>query len=267
MATVNDFLKYLYEMAPQKYAMPDDNTGLLCGSGQIKVTRVMVSLDITCPVIDEAHDLGVQLIISHHPIFFSLNRVNDESPQGKAALHLLNRNMSAICMHTNLDAAPGGLNDLLARKIGLLEPFVSPDKYGVPQISENGYPHGLIRTGLIDTPTPLPEFARAVKAALGTVGLRYLDCGVPAARVAVSSGSGGSTFECAVAAGCDTFITGDVKYHMYVDARTRGINLIDATHFATENIVVDLLLNRLQCNFPQVEFFAARSHKDFTTFI
>ncbi len=213
--------------------------GLLAGDSRRSVRCVLLSLDITLPVIREAEALGADLIVSHHPLFFSLKAANEQSSAGLRTLELLSRGIGAVCMHTNLDAAEGGVNDALAAALGLRDPVpFEPEHIG--------------RLGSLELELPLADFLPLVAAALHAPGLRYTAGEKPVYRVAVGGGSCGSMLEEAVLSGCDTFVTADVKYDVFLRARELGVNLIDAGHFSSENVVIPVLRDWLSGEFPDL---------------
>ena len=247
MATVSEIYHKLAEWAPLELQMDFDNAGFLLGHGDREVKRVLLALDITLPVIEEASALEAELIVSHHPlIFHPLKSLTAEGP-GNRALLLAEKGISAICMHTNLDIAPGGVNDVLIRLLGA-EPEGSLDSFGCG------------RYGLLPEPLSLPEFLLLCKDRLRGKGLRYVDGGKPVRRLAVLGGDGGDAWEDALRLNCDTLVTADVKYHVFLDAAQRGLNLIDADHFCTEQPVIPALAERLRQAFPPVDFRISQRH-------
>lgn len=240
MPTVGQIFACLQAKAPVETKMDFDNVGLLVGSPDWEVKRVLLSLDITGPVTEEAKKLGAQLVVSHHPLFFSLKNIGSLDPQGVKAMDMLTGRVAAICMHTNLDAADGGVNDALARKLGIQE--------AVPYEPEH-----ICRVGTLPEPVALPEFLKKTKAALGCNGIRYVDGGKSVCKVALCGGSGGSMLEETALTGCDTFVTSDIKYDVFLRAKELGLNLIDAGHFNTENVVIPVLRQWIQEAFPEVE--------------
>ena len=253
MTTVADILKYLETIAPKDLKMDWDNVGLLCGSRATAVTKVLVALDPFEHVCQEAADWGAELIVTHHPLIFqALKSVTDETSIGRGIMTLCKNGISAVNAHTNLDCAPRGVNDVLAETLGLTDIQVIP--YG-----EN--PCGLLRHGTVKEQS-LPEFLRHVKAALGCDGLRYVNCQKPVRRVAVGGGACADGLMDAIAAGCDTFVTADVKYNQFWDAKELGLNLIDAGHFATENPVIPALAARLAAKFPEIQVKISETHGD-----
>ena len=260
LKTVKDIYDFLCSVAPVEMKMDFDNVGFLVGCSESGVLRILVSLDITSDVISEALDVGAELIVSHHPLFFSLKSVTDADITGGKIVRLLSGGISAICMHTNLDAARGGTNDALAAAAGIAGQTGYADL-----LSEDGYlPDGSAfsygRVGFLKNPCPLAEYLVVLKNALNTHGLRYYDAGREAFKVAVVGGSGGSELHYAVECGCDTFVTADVKYDVFLDAKELGINLIDGDHFCTENLVTGGLAEKMRTAFPDVAVMTAKCH-------
>ena len=154
MPTVREIEQALFRLAPKEGAMDWDNVGQLLGDPEAEVRRVLVALDITEAVADEAIAENCQLIVSHHPVmnckWLPVQTVRQDTPQGHLLLKILRSGLSAICMHTNLDVAPGGVNDALAAALGLEDP------------GPLGDPEGLCRMGTLASPMPLQEFAKHV---------------------------------------------------------------------------------------------------------
>ncbi len=258
MICVNDIVTFLETLAPRNMAEDWDNVGLLCGSSAAPVTKILVALDPFSSVCQEAAQLGAELIVTHHPLIFSpLKSVTDASSVGQCFHTLLKNGISAINAHTNLDMAPGGVNDVLAQALGL-EDITVPYPLG---LDANGRAYGLLRTGTVAS-QPLDDFLSRVKERLGCPGLRYADGGKPVHRVAVGGGACGSEWLQAVQAGCDTFVTADVKYNQFWDAQQAGLTLIDAGHFYTENPVVAVLAQKLQAAFPEIPVSISKTHRD-----
>ena len=230
--TVRDIYLSIDSWAPFGTQLGFDNAGFLVGAYEQKVERVLVALDITREVVEEAVQAGAQLIVSHHPVIFQpVRSVTDQDPTGQILMDLIRAGISAVCAHTNLDAARGGVNDCLAQRLGL-------EGIGLLQqegTDAQGRPYGIGRTGQAGIQgLSVPDYAAMVKAALGAAGVRYVDAGIPVKRVAVGGGSCGSMLEDALRAGCDTFVTADVKYDQFLQAKAMGITLMDAGHFPTE---------------------------------
>lgn len=260
MAAVKDFFQFIDGIAPFAIQEGFDNAGFLAGRGDRTVEKVLVALDITEAVASEAAGWGAQLIVAHHPIIFQPTRsVTDESVVGRVLLALIENGIAAICAHTNLDAAQDGVNDCLARALGLTD---------VGQLHQEGEdaqgrPYGIGRTGTAHRPgLSAAEYAAFVKERLGSASVRFADGGRPVEKVAVGGGSCGSMLEDALAQGCDTFVTADLKYNQFLDAKALGLNLLDAGHFPTENVVCAPLAARLAQAFPQVEVRLSKVHRE-----
>ena len=257
MTTVADILKFMETIAPPHMAEGWDNCGLLCGRKEHPVKKILVALDPFSNVIDEAIALGADLIVTHHPLIFrdKLMAVNEDTETGRCVLKLIENGIAAINAHTNLDMAPGGVNDVLARTLGLVNiQIVDPvDNYG------------LLRKGTLEE-RPLESFLALVKERLGCKGLRYISSGKPVSTVAVGGGSCADFMQAALAAGCDTFVTADVKYNQFRTAHELGLNLIDAGHFHTENPVMPVVAEKLRAAFPGVEVIFSENHDDAMNF-
>ena len=259
MTTVADILAFVETLAPRYMQYEWDNTGLLCGSRSQEVKKVLVALDPFEEVCREAKEYGADLLLTHHPLIFDAPKaICDESDMGRAIMLLIQNGISAVNAHTNLDCAPGGINDTLAAILGLQNiEIVDPKGTDVP--------YGLLRIGNVPQ-QPLPAFLAHVKERLGCEGLRYADGGRPVSRVAVGGGSCGSNLPDAAKAGCDTFVTADVKYNQFNDAQAMGINLIDAGHFCTENPIVPVLAEKIAAAFPEIGVKISQTHTDCVKF-
>ena len=252
MTTVADILKYIETLAPRPMKMDWDNVGLLCGTKSAAVTKILVALDPFEAVCKEAADIGAELIVTHHPLIFQAPKaITDETSIGRCIMQLCRHGISAINAHTNLDQAPGGVNDVLAQKLGLENVQIIDPKDGV----------GLLRCGDV-TEQPLENFLASVKENLNCAGLRYVSSGKAVRKVAVGGGSCAGGMLEALNAGCDTFVTADIKYNQFWDAHDLGLNLIDAGHFQTENPVVAVLAGKIAAAFPEIEVKISEIHAD-----
>lgn len=260
MATVMEIYHYLDELAPFSLQMDFDNAGFLVGRGSRSVTKIMVALDITGEVVEEAAQEGAELVVSHHPlIFHPVRSVTDKDPTGRTILSLVERNIAAICAHTNLDVVAGGVNDALAVRLGLTQIEQLQQGGAAP----NGLPYGLGRVGILEgAPSDTSAFAAKVKHALSANGVRYVDAHRPVRQVAVGGGACADLLPQVKALGCDTFVTSDVKYNGFLDARDMGINLIDAGHFPTENVVCPVLAEWLERRFPETAVICSQRHHE-----
>ena len=262
MATVADILHCIETLAPRSMKESWDNVGLNCGHLDRQVTKILVALDPFAHVCQEAKDFGAQLLVTHHVLIFQPGFLTDADEQGRNALFLIENGIAHINAHTNLDVAPGGVNDCLAAKLGLSGVRVIHPS----GVDEAGREWGLLRCGYTEEQS-LASFLTFVKEALGCEGLRYVDGGKPVRKVAVGGGSCGSEMLEAVDAGCDTFVTSDIKYNQFWDAKDLGLNLIDAGHFYTENPVVFYLAAKIQAAFPEIAVKISETHCDCMKFL
>ena len=260
MAAVKEIYQLIDNFAPFETQMDFDNAGFLVGRGDSAVERVLVALDITKVVVEEAVRRGCQLIVAHHPVIFGgVKSVTDETVTGRVLLAMAENGLSAICAHTNLDAAEGGVGDCLAQRLGLTD-TVLLEQDGTDR---RGRAYGIGRIGQAHKAgVSCAEYAAYVKEKLGARSVRFEDAGIPVSRVAVGGGSCGSMMEQVRAAGCDTFVTADVKYDVFLSARAMGINLIDAGHYATENVVCPTLAKLIAQAFPRVEVLMSADHRE-----
>ncbi len=232
MPTIRDIYNILFDFAPAYMKMDWDNVGLVCGKFDTEVHRILVALDPMMDVFEEAKALSCELVVTHHPLIFqSIKQVNDESYDGRNLLYLIENGIASLNLHTNLDCCPGGVNDVLASQLGLS----GVEILNPVGTDEKGRPYGLVRMGEV-AEQPLAAFAAFVKRALSCPGVRFSDAGKP------------------------------VRNH-FEEAKYRGLNLIDAGHFETENPICGVLEGILREAFPEIPVFRARAHRDETQFL
>ncbi|MFV0353203.1 MAG: Nif3-like dinuclear metal center hexameric protein [Oscillospiraceae bacterium] len=242
MPKLNEVWDFIKQIAPAELAESWDNVGPLVRC-QNQSNSIMVCLDITKEVIEEAAQKECGILVSHHPVIFSPLKQMDET---MSAWHLVRHNISAVCAHTNLDAAIGGVNDVLAGILGLqdIEEFGSGGRIGnLPQAS-----------------TP-KQLAALCQKTLGSP-VRMADATHPVKRVAVVGGSGASFIQDALRAKADCLVTGDADHHDGLDALALGLTLIAAGHHATEQPVVPVLAQKLRQHFTQAQVLVATCSTD-----
>lgn len=251
MTTVADIMAFMETLAPHGLKMDWDNVGLNCGSRQSPVHRILVALDPFEHVCQEAVDREADLLVTHHPLIFRpWPMVTDDAAITRGLMKLVRHGISHFCAHTNLDCAEGGVNDVLAAVLGLKQVTTVPNDA-----------HGMLRCGEVEE-QELSVFLDFVKKTLQCDGLRYCNGGKKVHKVAVGGGGcSGGLFD-AICAGCDTFVTSDIKYNEFWDAYEQGLNLIDAGHFNTENPVVSVLAEKIAVQFPEIEVIISKTHSD-----
>ena len=232
MAVVGDIYKALDSFCPFEVHEPWDNVGLLVGEKESEVRRAAVVLDITPDAVKKAHEAGAQLIVSHHPVIFHpIKNLGAHDP-----VYLLAKyGMNALCAHTNLDCADGGVNDVLAQCLGL---------ENVRKIPSPSADTMLLRAGELKDALSPKNFAELVSQRL-CCHVRYCDGGRSIKRVALCGGAGGEFFSDALTFGCEALVSGDVSHHEFLGAAACGVTLVAAGHFETENPIVKTLFEYL----------------------
>lgn len=225
--------------------MDFDNTGILVGDRNREVSCALLALDCTPAVVEQAKQLGAQLIVTHHPVIFHpLKRVNEDA----VVYQLIRSDIAVISAHTNLDIAQGGVNDALASAIGLR------DCRGLELLNEQTGAW-LGRIGTLPEPLFPEAFAAHVKSCLNAASVKFAAAPRAIHTVALCSGSGADCLDAAISAGADALLTSEVKQHEYLAAAAAGISIFDAGHFDTEDIVIEPLRDYLAKEIPDVHFF------------
>ena len=258
MLRVKDIIKLLEEKFPTSLAYDWDNVGLQIGDIMGEVKKIMVALDVTTPVVDEAIRKGVDLIIAHHPFIFSpLKSIDLKTPQGKNIQKLLKNDITVYTIHTNYDVAPGGMNDVLAKAIGLenVLPFAMIDDV-----------HGLGRVGKLKQSIEVSELIQLMQKTFALNGMNYTTGDHLVETVAVIGGSGGKYIHEARAVGADVLITGDITYHTAIDAKEIGLILLDIGHYA-EIMMQDAVCDLLKAAFEKVDIGKSSAKNPISTYI
>ena len=243
-------------LAPRRLAEEWDNPGLLVGDPAAEVKKIFVCLDVLDKNILRAIELDARLIVTHHPLIFrAIKNVRFDLPLGKKLERLIKNNLAVFAAHTNLDIASGGVNDILAKKIGLVD---------VKMFGDEEFSMG--RIGNLEVPMTAEEFARHVKKSLNADNVRLIDAGsFLIGKVGVCGGAGADFIQKAKFFGAQAFVTGDVKYHEAQAAVENEIHVVDAGHFATEFPIVHELTIYLRDELKNfaVEIFEDTDSKDF----
>lgn len=236
MSTVKDIYSFLDKIAPFSSSAPWDNTGLLVGDKNKEVKKVILSLDITSDVIDEAIKNNVDLVITHHPLIFEgVKSVTADTLLYKAVAS----GISFIASHTCLDIAKDGVNDCLANAVGIKNIY---------SVEEDAF----LKIGEIEEQTE-DEFVSLLKEKLNC-NVLFNSTGKKIKKVAFCSGSGGDLFSLAKECGADALLTGETKYHEFLDASFNNISIFSCGHFETEIVVIDTLKEKLEKEFKNIEF-------------
>lgn len=252
--TVQDIYNVLDAYAPFSLQESYDKSGLLAGDPQQPVKRILLTLDITVPVIKEAAARRADLVISHHPVIWDpLRTVTPAHP----VWHLVRHNIAAICSHTCMDIAEGGLNDYIGN---LMAKSFLPAKEWQPLVQLPGS-RTLGRVAALAEAWEAEDLAERLKEVFHCHSLRYYE-GEKAQeirKIAWCSGSGGDLIPDAIAAGADALITGDCKHSVWADAQNRGFTLFDCGHFETEVPVVKLFADIIGKAAPEIELLISEA--------
>ncbi|MGP4116992.1 Nif3-like dinuclear metal center hexameric protein [Levilactobacillus zymae] len=217
------------QFAPKSWAEPWDVPGLQLGDLDASVHKILVTLDVRPETVQEAIDVGADFIFAHHPAMFHPAKTLDLSvPQNQMYATILAHHITVYAAHTNLDSAPGGMNDWLAAALGLqnCEGLVPSNGQGATPAVTMG------RVGELAQPTTVRAFAEHCKTVFGLTGLRLISHtpAAPVQRVAVLGGSGSEFYPAALQHHADVYVTGDVSYHPAHDMLAAGLSVIDPGH-------------------------------------
>ncbi|MBR5561676.1 MAG: Nif3-like dinuclear metal center hexameric protein [Clostridia bacterium] len=243
--TVKNIYDFIDSIAPFEKQCEWDNSGLLIGEPCREISKIGIVLDITSDAVKYAAERGIELIISHHPVIF---RPVKTFLEGDISYMLARNGISAICAHTSLDCANGGVNDALAEILGFKNPI---------PLTDSGET-AMIRKVVIEE-TEADALAMLIADRLST-GVQLADCGKTIDTVALCGGGGGDFIHAVAESGCDAYITGEAKHHEFLAAKELGVTLIAAGHFETENPVVAVLADKIRNNFNcEVEIIPQKS--------
>ncbi len=238
---IQNFIDILNDMAPFSHAAEWDNVGLMIGNPEQRVSGILLGLDPTIDLLDQAIKQGHNTILTHHPlIFHPLKTIRPDYPPGSLIKKGLADDLSILACHTNLDVVPGGVSDVLARKLGLENP--------VPlQLTDREELIGYGRVGTLPGPVAGTDFLDRLHEIFRLPVLPV--AGQPPetiSKVAVCGGSGSELAETAFKAGADIYITAEIKHSTARWAEACNFCIVDGSHFATENVVIKPLAARLK---------------------
>lgn len=240
-ATVQDIAGLVEAFAPCSLAANWDNVGLQIGGRDWPVHRVRVALDAARTVIDAAINDRADMLVTHHPLFFRpIKTLDFSTPLGRILEKAFHHRLAIYSAHTNLDRVTGGVNDTLARRLGL-ENALPVDSESV---DEDG---GFFRIGILAPPRNLSDYAKCLKERLGLPHLRFAgDAKTSIRKVALCAGSGSGFVDLFLDSDADVFVSGDLKYHDARKVEDHGRALIDIGHFYSENLFLDVWIDQLR---------------------
>jgi len=240
MVQIQEIISYLEELFPRKSAYEWDNVGLQIGLPTYKAKRVLLALDATTAVIQEATNNEIDLLITHHPFFYTpIKSIDFTTRQGMKIEEIIRTGLTVYSIHTNYDIAPGGMNDALAKAMGL---------QNISRFAMTDEENGLGRMGELTNEMSLEVFQNHLKKVFKLEHLTYVQGNdQPIKKVAVIGGSGRDFVHEAKEIGADVFVTGDMTYSAAIDAQEAGLNVIDVGHYAEKIMleeVATLLINK-----------------------
>ena len=238
---VKDIIKVIEEFAPLAIQEGWDNSGLCVGSPEDEVTSVLLALDCTPALVDEAMACGADMIVTHHPLIFSgLKKISPDDMIGEAVIKAIRAGISIYAAHTNADKVIEGVSGAMAAKLGL---------QNVTILDEDGDGTGLGVVGDLPQPMTSEEALALVK---DKFGLKVVKSTAPMdamiSRVAMCGGSGGSLIGAARKSGAQLYISGDISYHNFFTPD--GFMIMDIGHYESEIEIVDILFSLIKKNFP-----------------
>lgn len=239
-----ELYEILDSIAPFWLAEEYDNSGIQCGDENQNIQKILLALDCTEQVAEEAVNKGVDAVVTHHPIIFKpIYAINEDEPSGRTLRTLIKNDISLIACHTNLDNAEGGES--------LAELFEIKNTAGLKKVCEEKY---FGRIGNIE-PVTLEQLAQKARKVLGAKSVKYAgDKSKLISRLAVAGGSGSEILEYALNAGAGCFITGEIKYSDAIKYASNGLCIIDAGHYDTEKQLLVYLRKRLQTELVRLQY-------------
>ena len=264
MAVVlRELLESLDEFWPITGADDWDAPGLVCGSLNSRVSRILLTVDVTDEIIEEAVAGGFDLIIAHHPLLLrGVKTVSENSSKGAVLAKAIRANVSIFAAHTNADIVPRGVSAALAASFGLLN---------VRPIVETGPQTGHGRIGSLSDDLPLGELAQVIARQLPPTATGVRVAGsfeTPVRSVALCGGAGDSFIEDAYASGADVYITSDLRHHPVQEilerarAEGRSFSLIDISHWAAEWIWLEWAAEDIHGRFASVQVVVSELRTD-----
>ena len=238
---VKDIISVIEEFAPLSLQENWDNSGLCIGSPEDSVSSVLLGLDCTPELVDEAISCGADMIVTHHPLIFSgLKKISPEDKVGEAVIKAIKAGISIYAAHTNADKVIAGVSGAMAARLGLKN---------VQILDQDGEGTGLGVVGDLPEPISAQEAVALVKDRFSLKAMRTsraLEGKI--SRVAMCGGSGGSLISAAARSGAQLYISGDISYHNFFTKE--GFMIMDIGHYESEIEIVDILFSLLKKNFP-----------------
>ena len=256
MRIVNDVIKEMEKIAPTYLKEDFDNVGLMVGDKSKEVKKVLLALDCTLNVIEEAKIENADLIITHHPLIFRRpSNITTDTLQGKKIIELIKNDISLYSSHTNLDSVENGLNSTIVSLLGF-------EEGAILEANKKEQSAGIGRLVSLNEGISLEQLVDKVKKALSINHLRVVNGNDKITKIAIVNGSGQDFIGKAVSLGADCIITGDTTYHFASDYKELGISILDVGHFASEQLVFFNVMKKLEEKFRDIEFITSKVEED-----
>lgn len=255
---IKEIIDRLEALSPPMFAEKWDNSGLLCGHYDSEVNKILVCVDVTDSVVDQAIKQEVDLVISHHPLIFKgLKKLSDQDFIGRRVVRLVENRIGLYAMHTNFDVM--GMADEAADILDLTNPSVLMATFE-DQISKEG----IGRIGMLPRRMTLKECAMHVKEVFHITEVKvYGPLNTKLDIAAICPGSGADSIEDALYKGAQVLITGDISHHQGIDSVARGLCIIDAGHYNLEKIFMDYMKDYLNNEFKGIKVVKAKDEPPF----
>ncbi len=255
---LNEVCQFLNELAPVELAEEWDNVGLLVGDPDSTIERIMTCLTITPESAAEAIESQANLIVTHHPLpFRPLKKITTQRTATKLLWHLIQNGIAIYSPHTSFDSAENGINQSVCQMLGV--PETQPL---IPHATKNGS-MGAGRFGTLDPPEDIQTFLSKIKSNYQLKHLRYVGrADAKVQNIASACGSGASFLAAASRVGCDTLITGEADFHTCLEASAQNVSLILLGHYASERFAVELLAERLDEAYEELQIWASKKESD-----
>ena len=238
---VKDITSLIESFAPLSVQEGWDNSGLCVGSPEDEVTSILLALDCTPELVDEAVACGADMIITHHPLIFSgLKKISPDDFVGSAVMKAIKAGISIYAAHTSADKVLQGVSGAMAERLGLTD---------VEILDEDGEGTGLGVVGNLPQALTADEAVRLVKERFNLKAMRTSrPVEGKIERVAMCGGSGGSLISKARKSGARLYISGDISYHNFFAGD--DFMIMDIGHYESEIGIVDILFSLIKKNFP-----------------
>lgn len=253
---IKEIIDVVEAFAPLSLQELWDNSGVQVGRVDVEATGVLLALDVTEYAVTEAARMGANLIVSHHPLLFEgLKNITPETAEGRIVMVAIENGITIYSSHTPMDSCAGGINDVIASELGLIDVQVLVPSATDPIV-------GIGRVGELPHDMTVEQFAMKLQEIFDLRGIKFCASdGATIRRVAICSGGGGSLLENAILSGADSYICGDLKYHDFGRATGR-ISLFDIGHYESEICVTDIFMDIISKKTKKIPTFVLHTLKN-----